>query len=274
MKKMLNKIQDLGKKAAQFKQVLESAPARAAELRESVLLTAGQLQQLRQEVQGAATGLRADNEDKLTQALREINDSSDILREAGYELFGVDMELSPVHRLIVHLEKVGDSGEHTLRSLISAHAGRPTLSALLSSLTKAEHLATKVDLTHLHYRGLVIHVGPTPSVRLCWSAAEEIEAVATGKPVKLAPEPPAATPPPLPTPQSSFFEPRHNLPAHPPAPSIVPTSAPTAPAPAASPAPPPAPAPAAEPKTLVAGGWKRESLERFKKMPDVSKYRR
>ncbi len=271
---MLNKIQDLGKKAAQFKQVLESAPARAAQLRESVLLTAGQLQQIRQDVQSAALGLRADNEDKLTQALREINDGSDILREAGYALFGVDLELSPVHRLIVHLEKVGASGEHTLRSLISAHAERPTLSALLSSLTTAEHLATKVDLTHLHYRGVVIHVGPTPAVRLCWSAAEAIEEAATEKAVKLAPIPPTSTPPPLPAPQSSFFEPRQNVPAPTPAPSSIPAIAPIAHPAAESPAPPPAPAPATPPKTLGASGWKRESLERFKKMPTVSKYPR
>ncbi len=96
--KMLQKLQGFGQKAAQLQQVVASAPAKAAQLRESVLLTASQLQQMRAEVQGAVTGLSVDNEEWFTRALREINESAEIFREAGYHLTGLDMELGLVQR--------------------------------------------------------------------------------------------------------------------------------------------------------------------------------
>ena len=45
MKKIIQKVQDLSQKAAHLKQIVEAAPAQAAHLRDTVLMTAGQLQQ-------------------------------------------------------------------------------------------------------------------------------------------------------------------------------------------------------------------------------------
>ena len=50
MKKFIHKVQDLSQKAAHLKKVVEAAPAQAAHLRDTVLMTAGQLQQLRHDV--------------------------------------------------------------------------------------------------------------------------------------------------------------------------------------------------------------------------------
>lgn len=280
MKKMMQKIQDLGQKAGQFKQALERAPAQAEQLRDTVLMTAGQLQQMKQDVQGAAMGLRVDNEEKFTQALHEIADGSETFREAGYELTGVDMELSPVQRLIVHLEKVRDADEHTLRALRSANAGKQTMSALLSSLLKAEHVASKVSLSDMDYRGLVIHVGPIPSVRLCWSADEADKEIEEAKPAAIVTSAAAApTPPPLPlSTTGSFFEPRPRVSARVSASTPSPEVAPVVATHAASPAPPATEQPGHESGSgrKAHGGtdWKRDALERFKKMPDLSKYRR
>jgi hypothetical protein len=270
MKKIINKIQDLSQKAAQLKQAVESAPAKAAQLRESVLMTAGQLQQLRHDVQSSVSGLRADNEERLVQALREINDHAETFLEAGYELTGVDMELSPTQRLIVHLESRESVSEPTLRSLLSANSGRQTIYALLAALAKADGLAEKVQLSHLDYRKLVVHVGPTPSVRLCWRTEPIHEDAA--EPVRPAPlaATVAPTPPALPTfSQSSYFEQRSTPPARPiPTPSATESS--STPTPTVPAAPTSSPAPAPHP----GGDWRRSALDRFKKMPDASKYRR
>src|SRR5678815_5261809 len=168
MKKIIHKIQDLGQKAAHVKQIIEAVPGQAAHIRESVLMTAGQLQQLRHDVQSTVTGLRADNDDRLAQALREIDGSAATFLEAGYELTGVDVEASPPQRLIVHLEKHESVPESTLRTLLSANSGRQTVYALLAALAKADALSEKVTLSHLNYRELTVHVGPTPTIRLCW----------------------------------------------------------------------------------------------------------
>ncbi len=266
MKNILHKIQDLSQKAAQFKQVIEAAPAQAAQLRETVMMTAGQLQQMRSDVQTAVGGLRADNEDRLTRALREINDGADTFLDAGYQLIGVDMEVSPVQRLVVHLAKVDSVAESRIHSLISANVAHPTISALLTSLAKADALTASMHLSNLSYRELVVHVGPTPSVRLHWRADDVIESSASAHSIVGPPPVPAvvATPsPPLPTfGQSSFFEPR--APAHAAEPKPIEVAA-------------PASAPAVHVpvvKTVQGSEWKQSALDRFKKMPDASKYRR
>jgi len=266
MKNIIHKIQDLGQKAAQIKQVIEAAPAQAAQLRETVMMTAGQLQQMRSDVQTAVGGLRADNEERLTHALREINDGADTFLDAGYQLIGVDMEVSPGQRLAVHLAKVESVAEARIHSLISANVGHPTISALLTSLAKADALTGNMHLSNLSYRELVVHVGPTPSVRLHWRADDVIESPAPAHSTVRPPPVPVAvaTPSPaLPTfGPSSFFEPR----ATPHAAELKP-SEPTA----------PAGAPAAHVpvvKTVQGSDWKQSALDRFKKMPDASKYRR
>jgi hypothetical protein len=272
MKKFIHKIQDLSQKAAHLKQVVEAAPAKAAQFRESVLMTAGQLQQLRNDVQSTVTGLRADNEDRLAQALREIDGSAETFLEAGYELTGVDVEASQPQRIIVHLEKHASVSESKLRSLLSTNSGRQTLYALLAALAKADALSEKVALSNLSYCELLVHVGPTPTIRLCWRAEaiheeQHLEATAplpaqsSTTAITAAP----ASPPPLSAfTQSSYFEQR-SIPVGP-----RPTPAPSAPEePAITTTIPPAPEP------VPSGGhWNQSALERFKKMPDVSKYRR
>lgn len=274
MKKFIQRVQDLSQKAGQLKQAVEAAPGKAAQLRDTVLMTAGQLQQMRHDVQSSVMGLKADNEGNLSRALQEIHDHRSTFEQAGYALTGVDMELSPIHRLIVHLDRVEDVPESTLRSLLSQHAGQPTVYALLDALTKADAISERVRLSELSYRGVVVHVGPTPCVRLRWQADEVEETVAPAPAAATsAPAVTTAAPPPLPAfGSSSFFEQRSPA-ASQPATEIAVATTPAPPA-AAAPvvaASVPTPATVAEP---VSGAWKPSALDRFKKMPDVSKYRR
>lgn len=271
MKRMIRRVQDLGQKASQLKQALEAAPAKAAELRESVLMTAGQFQQMRHDVQSTMTGLRVDSEDRLAQALREINGATSTLLEAGYELTGVDMDLSPVQRLVVHLEKIDHASEQTIRSLLSANSGRQTVYALLSALAKADAVSEKVRVPDFTYRELLIHLGPTPSVRLCWRTDADYEEAAPEPATVVAGPPPT---PPLPAfGQSSFFEPRTPVAARA-EPSVSATSQ-AASQPVESALTPAASAPEAPASTTAPEGhWRQSALDRFKKMPDLSKYRR
>ena len=270
MKKFIQRVQDLSQKAAHLKQAVEAAPAQAAQLRDTVLMTASQLQQMRADVQSSVAGLRVDNGDRLTQALREVNDSAATFLEAGYELKGVDMDISPVQRLIVRLEKIESVAESTIRSLLSANSGRQTAHAILSALAKADLLTEKVSLSNLNYRELVVHVGPTPSVRLCWRADDVTEEIEEPKPL-VGPIPPPHTnvsnPPPLPAFEpSSYFEPR--VPATAAAP-VKPTETD-----AVTKAVSTAKTPITSGRSLGGSDWKQTALDRFKKMPDASKYRR
>jgi len=269
MKQFISKVKNLSQKAAEIKAAMQQVPPKVAEIRDAVASTAGQLQQLRMDVQSTVTHLKADNEQRLSQAMQEINGSLDVFIEAGFELGGMDLEISPVQRLLVHLTKLGDVHPSTIRALISANQHRKTTHALLTSLLQAQEMADTVELTHLEYSELIVSIGPIPTVRICWRTEESEEVQAVTTPVQTIPVPPpmAASAPVTQSVfgQSSFFEKRTPQPAtniaHPtataPAIKISPVvSTPTEVAHASSP---------------VEG---HDPLARFKKMPDLFKHKR
>jgi hypothetical protein len=281
MKKIIHRIQDLGQKAGQLKEALEGVPGQAARLRDTVLVTAGQLQDMRKDVQASVAGLRAENDDRIAAALNEIQAGADEIRKAGYELGGVEMELDPVQRLMVLLDKVADVRASELQSLLAANAGRRTLHGVLSALVKAEEFAAQCGLRELEYRQLRVSVGPIPSIRLIWRA-EEIETVVVPPalpastfskpptPVAIRPEPagasaPAQVPEASPFGKDAFFERRVTEPTV------------TAENPGVESL---APRPSAEPPASIRrepvpapdrSDWSSSALDRFKKMPNLSR---
>ena len=261
MKKIITKMQDMRQKATEIASVIESAPARAAELREAVLATAGQMHQMRRTVQDAAVGLVAHDEGRLITALHEIDERAETFRAAGYALENVEMELAAPQRLIVHLEKVAEVAPAMMRSIADANRIYPTTHAILTALLKAEDMAGKVQLEHLTFHQLTVYMGPVPTVRLCWGV----------------PYAELATPPPIPTAspasapvastgssfgsllgQSSFFESR---------PTVTPRAAtPVSPELVAA-----APAAVHTPVAPSATKAGEDPLARFKKMPDLTR---
>jgi hypothetical protein len=266
MKKFVTKVQELGNKAAQIKAAIESVPPRVQEVREAVAATAGQLQQLRAEVQSNVTSLRTETEDDLIETLREIDGAAATFREAGYQLYDTEMELGPSQRLLVHLEKLEDVSHPKLRSLIAAHQGFQTTHAILSALLKAEELAERVDLTNVTYHKLTVFVGKMPMVRLCW-CANDVEAhmaiAPTSAPAHVAT--PSSSAPSSPALASSMFG----------SGSFFEKQAPTVPTHALENAPTPAAphAPSASASIPAASTPETDPLARFKKMPNLSKYR-
>jgi len=264
MKKFVHKVQTIGNKAAQIRDAIQSVPPRVAEVQQAVTGAVAQLQQIRSEVQSTVAGLRTDSETSLIDTVREIDDAAGTLREAGYGLEGLEMEVGVPQRLIVHLVKLEDVPHATIRSLATAQEGHATTHAILTALLKAEAMADRVSLASLTYHKLTVYVGPVPTVRLCWRAPDAESAAPTVTPPLAAPQPAPGLA--LPATGSflgagSFFEPRAatvtpaaNRPAEPVAPL------------AAAPV-----APAVRPE---APAVREDPLARFKKMPDLSKLRR
>lgn len=266
MKRIIRRVQHLGQKANELREAMEKLPPKVAEIRQAFTMTAGQLHQLREDVQSSVAELKTDNEDDLTAALDEINGGVEVFRQAGYELSGVDMDLSRQQRLIVHLDKVAEVRDSTLRGLIEANRGRRHIHALLQAMGRAEDMAGKVNLTNLAYRGLAVQVGPVPSVRLRWRAEEVFEEEVEERWTAVD------KPPPMPASvddsllgRGSFFGKRTEAP---PLPAQVESLAANEPPAVAVSTVKSAPA-----KTVKGTDWKKDALERFKTMPNVSKYR-
>jgi hypothetical protein len=274
MKNILSRIQRLGQKAVQVKLAVQAAPGKAAEMRQAVLMTAGQFQQIGAEMKASLTGLQTNNdEERLIASLREVDAGAGTFAEAGYLLRGVDMELGPAQRLVVRLEKVAESSASAIRLLAASHQTQKTVHALLLAILKAEELAGKVDLGDLVYRELSVFAGPAPIVRICWRPEEAIEIEEDVQPAT------AAIPAPAPTTiapeygQDSFFQ-RRTAPPPDASPERKPESVITPRAmPPVSTATDPAPAHGASPNLPppVASDWRRGALDRFKQMPDLSK---
>jgi hypothetical protein len=294
MRKIIRRVQDLGKKAEQLKATAAALPARAAELRETVLMSGAQLQQLRADVQSSVAALRTDSDDRISRALGELNDNADTFRDAGYELDGVDLELGPAQRLIVHLDKLADVDPRRLRALLQSCGDKPTARAVLAACLKADETAGQIQLSNLDFCELIVHAGPVPTVRLCWRAPAEI--VETGPPALPATAPASVSPPPLSSGgrfgEKSFFESRGpSRPAQPtlsaPPASVQPESgaanstsstvpnktAPPPSSPATTPSPLAEPPPAAAAGAAPSPDWRQSALDRFKRMPDLSRPR-
>ncbi|MEO7299287.1 MAG: hypothetical protein ABI042_12015 [Verrucomicrobiota bacterium] len=264
MKNFINKVQDLGKKAVEIKQAIQSAPAKAAEVRQALTMTAGELHQLRVDVQDNLNGLRANGEDRLLQAMREINDNTYTFEEAGYELTGMDLDLNLNQRLAVSFRRFEDVPHVKLRALLAKET-RETIKAILSGILKAEESAANVEFKHLNYDGVVVHIGATPLIRMCWRSDTLLQEQLTAKVPEVVPTLASPSSPSI----GSFFEQR----TVPTAPVITPSaqSQPISIVPAQTKLP-QAPLDSESEKPTVSP-WTSDALARFKKMPDFSKHR-
>ena len=289
MKNMFEKLQGIGQKAVQIKQAIEGAPAKVATLREamhqtagSLQLTASQLQLARSELQQVATGLHVENDEDFTHAFREIAENHNVFHEAGYDLTGIDLEVSHGQRMIVHLRRLAAVPEQTLRFILSQNNTRVTITSILSSILKAESLAAKVTTPGLEYDGLIVHLGAVPAVRISWRDVQHAPIHLQAQPAAPAPAPvtvAAASPTPIPfarttpaPPATSTFA-QSNFFGRP-----DPTAASVNAAPTTDPLEIASTLPSsrhsfATSKSLQ-GDWKKEALERLKSNPGQSKYSR
>lgn len=269
MSNFMSKVKNLSQKAAEIKAAIQSVPPKVAEMREAMVATTGQLQQLKAEIHHSVADLKADNESSLSEALQEINNSADVFAKAGFVVTGVDLEISPVQRMLVHLAKAEDVHPSVLRTLLSANQRCRTTHAILSSLLQAKQMAETVEFNHLDYSKVTVGVGPIPSVRLSWRMAEADEAPLVQSQAAIPQPSPAAAPAPVaPTifGQSSFFEQR------PARATTGPIGAEVAPPKVTATSMPPSPPvqiatePAATMKEIST-----DPLARFKKMPNLAK---
>lgn len=264
MSKMIHRVQQLRRKAEDLKAAIKQIPPTVAEIRETVAQTTDQLQTLRSEVRQSIHELRADNDQRLSEALREINASQLVFLEAGFEVTGLDLEMTPSQRIMVHLRKLDDLHAGVIRSLMSANQNRPITHGILAAILQADEATQNIDLHTLHYDTLMVSIGAIPTLRIGWRAeTEPAQSIASPQP---PPPPPAQSQPSTikTTGMTEFFAPRAAQPATEPAddePDEI------------EPSPEPTPAPVRTP-TSHAAAWSQETLQRFKQSPHYSKYAR
>lgn len=234
MSKVVSRMKDLGQKAMALKAALDKAPETVEGLRQTLAATKDQVRQLRSEAQETVTELQDEAGLDLQESIRGLKASADLIRKAGFEITGVDVETGLAPRLRIHLRR---ANRMALSPKTSTAAG-PLAQALLGTLEQAESWLLEPPLDSLEQDELIVTLGPVPSIRACWKA----KATATEQASTL---------------QTTFFAKR---PPATPAPAPLPVVE--------------APAPEPEAPKPAAQKWTKESLERFKQMPTGTKYGR
>lgn len=234
MSKVVSRMKDLGQKAMALKAALDKAPETVEGLRQTLAATKDQVRQLRTEAQETVTDLQDETGLDLRESIQGLKASAELIRKAGFEITGVDVETGLAPRLRVHLRR---ANRMALSPKTTPTAG-PLAQALLGTLEQAESWLLEPPLDSLEQDELIVTLGPVPSIRACWKA----KATATDQPATL---------------QTTFFAKR---PPATPAPAPLPVVE--------------APAPEPEAPKPPAQKWTKESLERFKQMPTGTKYGR
>lgn len=268
MKTITGKVQRLAQRAAELKQLAESAPAKIAQARATLTAATSDVQKLRADIISSVGTLRAETDTQLIQALREIDGSADVLADAGYLLERADLDLGPTRRVTVTLERVEDVDEIKLKHLISANSHVPMLHAILQAILKADRLTGSVDLEELSFTKLTIDVGLIPSVRVGWTTnTPRRAAFSAATPI---PPPVVSTLPSSFAQGGGFFERKEAAATVQAQPVTLSTAAaPVVVQQAAQVVVQPAPTPA--PTATVQIPNRASALDRFKKMPDLTK---
>lgn len=281
MTKITKKIHRLSERAAQIREALEAAPAKAAELRGAVTAAVGQVQQVRSElrtgVAGVASAVRSGTEASLPVAegrtaktLRAIEAAAEVLHEAGYALDGIDLE-APTGRVHARLWRIAEVSLADLRAVLELYAKTPVEKALVTGLVQAAELASGAALTELTLAEVLVEADSGKVVRIGWRAEEKSAEAGLVLPPPL---PGAVTGEPRPPTfaQSNYFARPEGTAAGrtvPPASAVAP-AVPAAIPPRVEPAPATVDKPAA-PISGTAAHSRASALDRFKKMPDLTK---
>jgi hypothetical protein len=288
MKNMSKRIQRMSERAAEIRQVAEMMPGKAAELRGAVATAAGQVRQLRTELTagaGAATALarsasgagflRADA--GMAATFQAVEMAAPVLKEAGYLLDGIDLEVV-TGRVRARLWRDEEVKLEDLRVVLEVYARTPVEKALVKGLVQAAELAAGLELRELDLAEVVVDAVTGAALRIGWRASEEEVSVGAAERIVSPPPLPGvvtseARPPAFP-PGSFFSRPETTAAgASAAAPDVTIAAAAAGVSGVASPArQEPVKEVAAKAAVPPAGAqWRSSALDRFKKMPDLTK---
>lgn len=180
MKRIVRGIRKINEHVATAGNFAQSAARQIEEIRHTVANTTGQLQSLRAELPQWANDLHAGSEERIAQALAEVNRSDELLEQAGFVIGGIDLEISPAQRVIVHLMMTREVSPREIERL--AQSRPPGVQrALLAALAKAREMGQTFAPEGLPDHRVQIALGPIPTVRLVWRN-EGVESPAPAQP--------------------------------------------------------------------------------------------
>lgn len=167
MKRIARGIRKFNEHVATAGNFAQTAARQIEEVRHTVANTTGQLQSLRAELPQWAGDLHAGSEERIAEAMAALNQSDEVFEQAGFAIGGIDLEISPAHRVIVHLIMIREIPPREIERL--ARSCPPGVQrAVLGALVKAREMGQTFAPEGLPDHRVQIALGPIPTVRLVW----------------------------------------------------------------------------------------------------------
>jgi len=127
-------------------------------------LAANKANDLKVQVAAKAVELKDASLGKLSETLDDFNAALPVLREAGYTLSGVDIEVGIPPKVVARFVTSAEISAETVERLLVEHADRKLTLVLVKALYQAWQLHTKVKIVGLQPKGLSVEIGLIPNV--------------------------------------------------------------------------------------------------------------
>lgn len=102
--------------------------------------------------------------EKLNDAWKQIENSSDIFKKTGYSITAIDIKLAIPPTLIISLDQVENIGDEEEAKLLEENKEKTILYSILVALFKANAIQQSINSVQYKFSGLTIELGLVPSV--------------------------------------------------------------------------------------------------------------
>src|SRR5262245_33996732 len=136
--------------AEQASGVVEDIEAKAADVKEQIA--------------EQAAGMNEMGLDKLNETLADFNAALPALREAGYTLNGVNIDLGVPPKIVANFSGGGSAPDEEIERLLAENAERNLTVLLVKSIHRATKLQSSINIKGLRPSGLSVEIGLVPKV--------------------------------------------------------------------------------------------------------------
>ena len=101
---------------------------------------------------------------KLNETLIDFNEALPALREAGYTLNGVNIEIGVPPKIVANFSGGGGAPDEKIEALLAKNVDRKLTVMLIRSVQQATKLQSNINIIGLKPLGLAIEIGLVPKV--------------------------------------------------------------------------------------------------------------
>ncbi|MCI0463708.1 MAG: hypothetical protein L0Z62_42780 [Gemmataceae bacterium] len=124
-------------------------------------------------VAGATGTLLNAGIDKLKEWVDEVSAASPLLKDVGFEVGDIQLELSLKPRVLVRLIRQADAPDEAFQAVLANHSGNKTLGILVRMIQQARRMEKRIPIKGRRFQSLEVEMGLPPAARMCYVECPE-----------------------------------------------------------------------------------------------------